>query len=54
MLGRAMSNENEALQMDPVIRDDDRSILVPRNTPFVLELHGEILLRDLNSNEASN
>jgi hypothetical protein len=54
ILGRAISNENEALQMDPVIRDDDCSILVPRNTPFVLQLHGEILLRDLNSNEASN
>jgi hypothetical protein len=53
MLGREMSNENEVQQMDPVTRDG-RSIFVPRDTQFVLELHGEILLRDLKSNEASN
>ena len=53
ILGQESPNEDDALQAEAVMRDG-RSILVPRNAPFVLELHGEILLRDLKSNEASN
>ena len=53
LLGQEILNKNEARQRDPVTRDGC-SIFVPRNAPFVLELHGEILLRDLMSNEASN
>ncbi len=53
LLGQEILNKNEARQRDPVTRDGC-SIFVPRNAPFVLELHGEILLRDLTSNEASN
>jgi hypothetical protein len=49
ILGQEAFNEDEALR-----RRDGRSIIVPRNAPFVLELGGEIQLRDLKSNEASN
>jgi hypothetical protein len=49
ILGQEALNEDEAFR-----RPDDRSIIVPRNAPFVLELRGEIQLRDLKSNEASN
>ena len=49
ILGREPLNEKEALR-----RRDGCSITVPRNAPFVLELRGEIQLRDLKSNEASN
>ena len=38
--------QDEALQTEAVERDGC-SVFIPRNTPFVLELHGEILLRDL-------
>jgi hypothetical protein len=45
----------EALIEDEVLRRrDGRSIIVPRNAPFVLEARGEIQLRDLKSHEASN
>jgi hypothetical protein len=53
LLGQEILNENEPRQRGAVTRDGC-SIFVPRNAPFVLELHGEILLRDLMSNEASN
>jgi hypothetical protein len=53
ILGKEISNEDLALQKELKTRDG-RSILVPRNAPFVLELHGEILLRDLKASEASN
>jgi hypothetical protein len=53
LLGQEILNKNESRQGDPATRDGC-SIFVPRNAPFVLELHGEILLRDLVSNEASN
>jgi hypothetical protein len=53
LLGQEIWNKNEARPRDPVTRDG-RSIFVPRNAAFVLELHGEIQLRDLMSNEASN
>ena len=49
ILGQEALNEDEALR-----RRDGRSITVPRNAPFVLELRGEIQLRDLKSDEASN
>jgi hypothetical protein len=53
MLGQETSNENEALQREAVMRDG-RSIFVPQNATFVLEIHGEILLRDINSNQTIN
>jgi hypothetical protein len=53
ILGHEMSNEDPALQKE-VVRRDGRSIVVPRNAPFVLELHGDFLLRDLRASEASN
>jgi hypothetical protein len=53
LLGQEILNKNEARQRDPITRDG-RPIFVPRDAPFVLELHGEILLRDLMSTEASN
>jgi hypothetical protein len=53
ILGEEVSSEDLALPREVMMRDG-RSILVPRNSPFVLELHGEILLRDLKANEASN
>ncbi len=49
ILGQEALNEDEALR-----RRDGRSIIVPRNAPFVLEVRGEIQLRDLKSNEASD
>jgi hypothetical protein len=45
--------QDEALQTEAVERDGC-SVFIPRNTPFVLELKGEILLRDLKLKEASN
>jgi hypothetical protein len=53
VLGYEASNEVEASQMEAVVRDG-RSFFVPRNAPFALDIHGEILLRDLKSNEESN
>jgi len=53
ILGEEVSSEDLSFQREAMLRDG-RSILVPRNAPFVLELHGEILLRDLKGNEASN
>jgi hypothetical protein len=53
ILGEEVSSEDLAQPREVVMREG-RSILVPRNSPFVLELHGEILLRDLKGNEASN
>jgi hypothetical protein len=53
ILGEEVSSEDLALPREVKMRDG-RSILVPKNSPFVLELHGEILLRDLKANEASN
>jgi hypothetical protein len=53
ILGEEASSEDLALPREVVMREG-RSIIVPRNSPFVLELHGEILLRDLKGNEASN
>jgi hypothetical protein len=45
----------EALIEDEVLRRrDGRCFIVPRNAPFVLEVRGEIQLRDLKSHEASN
>jgi hypothetical protein len=49
ILGREAPIEDEALR-GPA----GRSVVVPRNAPFVLELRGEIQLRDLKSNAASN
>jgi hypothetical protein len=53
ILGEEVSSEDLSFQREAMLRDGC-SILVPRNAPFVLELHGEILLRDLKGNEASN
>jgi hypothetical protein len=53
MLGQETSNQDEAHQRETVMRNR-RPIFVPRNAPFVLEIHGEILLRDLKSTEVSN
>jgi hypothetical protein len=53
VLGQETSDEDETLQREAV-RRDDRSFFLPRNVPFVLEIHGEILLRDLKSSEASD
>ena len=53
ILGEEVSSEDLSFQREAMLRDG-RFILVPRNAPFVLELHGEILLRDLKGNEASN
>jgi hypothetical protein len=52
MLGEG-SNEDEVLQKKAITRDG-RPIFVPTGTPFVLEVHGEIQLHDLNSIDASN
>jgi hypothetical protein len=49
ILGLEALNEDEALR-----KRDGRFITVPRSAPFVLEVHGEIQLRDLKSHEASN
>jgi hypothetical protein len=51
LLGRETTKEGETFRREAVMRDG-RSILVPRNAPFVLEVHGEMLLQDLKSNEA--
>jgi hypothetical protein len=53
ILGEEVSSEDLELPKEVLARDG-RSILVPKDSPFVLELHGEILLRDLKGNEASN
>jgi hypothetical protein len=53
VLGREASNEQAALQSEATMRDG-RLIFIPKNAPFVLELHGQFVLRDLNSNSASN
>jgi hypothetical protein len=53
ILGEEVLSEDLSFQREAMLRDG-RSILVLRNAPFVLELHGEILLRDLKGNEASN
>lgn len=53
VLGREASNEQAALQSEATMRDG-RLIFLPKNAPFVLELHGQFVLRDLNSNSASN
>ena len=53
ILGEEVSSEDLALRRE-VMMPDGRLILVPRNAPFVLELRGEILLRDLKANEASD
>jgi hypothetical protein len=49
ILGQEAPNEDEDLR-----RRDGRSIIVPQNAPFVLDLRGEIQLHDLKSDEASN
>ena len=36
------------------VRAVSRAFFVPQSAPFVLEIHGEILLRDLKSNETGN
>jgi hypothetical protein len=53
ILGEEISNEDLGARREGTMQDS-RSILVPKNAPFVLELHGEILLRDLKASEASN
>lgn len=53
LLGQGLSNEDEVRPRQAGQRDGE-SIFVPRNAPFVLELHGEILLRDSKSNETSD
>ncbi len=53
VLGQEASNEQAALQSEATMRDG-RLIFIPKNAPFVLELHGEFVLRDLHSNSASN
>jgi hypothetical protein len=53
LLGQEDANEEETLRKGEV-RKNKRSIFVPRNAPFVLQIHGEILLRDLPSNEGHN
>jgi len=53
ILGQEPPNEDEALDRE-ALRRGGRSIIVPRNAAFVLEIRGEIQLRDLKSNEASN
>jgi hypothetical protein len=53
ILGQETSNEHGALQSETIVRDS-RFIFIPKNAPFVLELHGEFLVRNLNPNSASN
>lgn len=53
VLGQETSDVDATFQREAV-RRADRSFFLPRNAPFVLEIHGEILLRDLKSSEASN
>jgi hypothetical protein len=53
LLGQETSNDEESLPRKTLLRDG-RSIFVPRNAPFVLEVHGEIELRDLPAPAASN
>ncbi len=53
VLGQETSDVDATFQREAV-RGADRSFFLPRNAPFVLEIHGEILLRDLKSSEASN
>jgi hypothetical protein len=53
ILGQERLHEDEPLPAKALKRDGP-SIIVPRNAPFVLEIRGEIQLRDLKSDEASN
>jgi hypothetical protein len=53
MLGQEPSNEDEAGPR-PAGQRDGQFIFVPRNAPFALELHGEILLRDSKSNQTND
>lgn len=53
LLGHETITEDETLQRGVALRDG-QSIVVPRNAPFTLELHGETLLRDFKMSEASN
>jgi hypothetical protein len=53
LLGQEVSDKSTVLQKEARIPAAP-SIVVPRNAPFVLEPHGEIMLRDLTTNEASN
>jgi hypothetical protein len=53
ILGQEPLNENEDPRRE-ASRRDGRFIMVPRNAPFVLDIRGEIQLRDLRSKEASN
>jgi hypothetical protein len=53
LIGQEAITEDETLQRETALRHG-RSIVVPRNAPFTLELHGEMLLRDFKMSEASN
>jgi hypothetical protein len=53
VLAQEASDEDEIFQRKAVMRDG-RFFFIPGNAPFVLEIHGEILLRDLKSSEASD
>jgi hypothetical protein len=53
LLAQEASDEDEIFQRKAVMRDG-HFFFVPGNAPFVLEIHGEILLRDLKSSEASD
>jgi hypothetical protein len=53
LLGQDTCNEEEALEKEEVMRNR-RSIFVRQNAPFLLQIHGQILLRDFKSDEMSN
>jgi hypothetical protein len=53
MLGHQIITEDASLQKETASREG-RTIVVPRNAPFSLEVHGQLLLRDLKTSEVSN
>ncbi len=53
LLGTDLSLDNAALQKK-IVRPAGSLVSVARNSPFVLELHGEMLLRNIKSVESTN
>jgi hypothetical protein len=53
LLGQTVPNGVPSLSKENCM-PDSQTVLVARNSPFVLETHGEILLRDLQSPPASD
>ena len=53
LLGQETSNDEKSLPRKTSF-PEGRSFVVPRNAPFVLEVHGEIELRDMPGPPANN